>query len=54
MANYQIPTFISEITGKSVEDYAKSQTSSINDYNNQLMQQYEKIAESQNPDNLFF
>lgn len=47
MANYQIPTFISEITGKSVEDYAKSQTSSINDYNNQLMQQYEKIAESQ-------
>lgn len=47
MANYTIPKSITDITNKTVEDYAREQTSSITDYNNKLLQQYEQIAESQ-------
>lgn len=47
MANYTIPKSIADITNKTVEDYAREQTSSITDYNNKLLQQYEQIAENQ-------
>lgn len=47
MSNYTIPKSITDITNKTVEDYAREQTSSITDYNNKLLQQYEQIAESQ-------
>ena len=47
MANYQIPKAITDITGLSVQDYARQQTQDITNYNNQLMQQYEQIAQNQ-------
>lgn len=47
MSNYTMPKSITDITNKTVEDYAREQTSSITDYNNKLLQQYEQIAESQ-------
>lgn len=47
MATYQMPKNITDVTGLSVEDYAKKQTADITNYNNQLMQQYEQIAQSQ-------
>ncbi len=47
MANYNIPKAITDVTNRSLEDYARERTAGINEYNDRLLQQYEEMAQRQ-------